>query len=91
MGLVEFNRTVLQGEEGVVTAQAHVGAGVKTGAALPYDDGAGRYDLATETWSEFDDEGWIGRQVHAIATRDGDPQRIITVRGAGYRFSVRDS
>jgi hypothetical protein len=38
------------------------------------------YDQATEIWSEFDEEGWIGRQVHAIQSDHLDPLRIVTGR-----------
>jgi hypothetical protein len=37
-------------------------------------------DLATDIWAEFDDEGWIGRQVHAIAWDRDDPLRLVTGR-----------
>ena len=36
------------GEERVVVAAAYVGAGMELGAALAHDDGAGRYNRATE-------------------------------------------
>ena len=38
------------------------------------------YDQNTEEWSEFDDEDWIGRQVHAIQFDMDDADRIITGR-----------
>ena len=38
------------------------------------------FDQVTEQWSEFDDEGWIGRQVHAIQFDENDADRIITGR-----------
>ncbi len=38
------------------------------------------YDVDTEVWTERDDEGWIGRTVHAIQSDPVDPQRIITGR-----------
>jgi hypothetical protein len=37
-------------------------------------------DLATDEWTERDDEGWIGRQVHAIHAFWNDPDRILTGR-----------
>jgi len=38
------------------------------------------HDLVNGTWTEFDDEGWIGRQVHAIQWDHEDPLRLITGR-----------
>jgi len=37
-------------------------------------------DIPTGVWTERDWEGWIGRQVFAIATHDLHPQRVITGR-----------
>jgi len=38
------------------------------------------HDLIAGTWAEFDDEDWIGRQVHAIQWDHEDPLRLITGR-----------
>jgi len=38
------------------------------------------HDLVAGTWTEFDDEGWLGRQVYAIQWDPADPLRLITGR-----------
>src|SRR5690554_4970840 len=45
---LELDHTVVQGEQGVVAAEADAGAGVELGAALTHDDVAGGDGLATE-------------------------------------------